>query len=142
MRQLSDSADVVVVGRVAAIKTSEKRGDSEDDVYDELILSIQIVEKIRGDSVGASLELSGIPSSFGLAERLELEKDLPADPALFILRKREDGAYRVVNGFGIWASTSRGAVDAPLNLEPPAEGAYSGQVSSFKSVSELADSLR
>jgi hypothetical protein len=142
LRQLSDGADAVVIGRVIYFGSNNVRA-GEEDGYTELVLGIEIVEEIRGSAGGNSLELSAVFSDVGPREARILQEQLPSDTALLLLRKRQDdGSFRPVNGYGIWAATSRSALDAPLSESRPGDGIYAAEVAPYTTVAELADSLR
>lgn len=142
LRGLVDGADAVVMGRVVDFGSREIRA-GEEDGYTELVLGIEVMEEIRGSAGGSSLELTAVPASFDSGELRALQARLPSDPALLLLRKRQDdGSFRAVNGYGIWAATSRSALDAPLSELAPADDIYAEEVAPYSTVAELADSLR
>lgn len=100
LRQLSDSADAVVIGRVVYFESNEVR-TAEEASSTELTLGIEVMEQIRGSAGSSTLELTALPASFVTSELPALQAKLPSDPALLLLRKRQDGSFRVVNGYGI-----------------------------------------
>jgi len=153
LSELVDSADAAVVARLVSVAPwREVAGDASDDVYTELLVEAEVSEVLRdstGDaSVSFSLSLLGASSLDERDETLAVARSaLPIERVLLVLRQRSDaGSYRVVNGYGIWASTERSVIDAPLEPEAPlARGEafpYAHELRGIESLEQLIDSLR
>ena len=53
----------------------------------------------------------------------------------------EAGLYRLVNSQGLWTSTARATVDAPLAEDAPGSGPYKNELAEISTIDELADQL-
>ena len=69
---------------------------------------------------------------------------LPSSPVLVLARWWEEAkVYRPVNGYGIWASTGRAAVDTPLILDRAVDGRlYENELSQYQSFDEFVNAVR
>jgi hypothetical protein len=153
LSELVDSADAAVVARLVAVEAGRAvQGEPSEDLYTELLVNAEVSEVLRDSttqtSVSFSLSLLGVSS---LEEREDTlaaaQAALPIEQVLLILRQRDDeDYYRVVNGYGIWASTTRSPIDAPLELEAPLSRAepfvYDRELEGLQNVEQLIDSLR
>jgi hypothetical protein len=146
---MRDAADIVATGRITGLRPAQEiRGDAAEDVSHEIIMVVSADEWIRGSNATGAFELSlflPVPSDSSYeAELKRLERSLPGEPALFMLRLRRDRPYHVVmNGYAIWTRTSRAELDAPLNSSPPSdEDIYASELRGVTSVAMLADKLR
>jgi hypothetical protein len=153
LSELVDSADAVVVARLVSVEPGRTvHGDANTDVYAEMLVKADVSEVLRdttaGPSVSFSLSLLNVASLEELDETLaSAQAALPIDRVLLVLRQRKDADYyRVVNGYGIWASTARSVIDAPLEREAPIDRAqdfvYEGELKGLRDIEQLIDSLR
>lgn len=139
LSNLIEGADVVAVGTVVAIgKRGTLQGDAREDAISEGLFSVRVERGWRGVSSGETFQFDlvlGLPfeSLEGLA--------LPQEPVLVLARRRQDftANFRLVNGFGLWTSTERAQLDAPVNPYPPSEGVYAAELEAYPSIDELVE---
>jgi hypothetical protein len=147
--ELALSADVAGLVEVVEVREGASvQGDASEDVVIELDLVLQITEvlasrgELSGDDVTVTMLLGVVLGADSVPQVVEeLNSRIPVSPVLALLRQRQSGKFRVVNGWGLWAETDRAPVDAPLNRELPSSGPYADFVRSFASVGELKDGI-
>jgi hypothetical protein len=138
-------SDATLLGRFASVSRGVViQGDAIEDVYEEVNVRVEVLEAIHGHALNVeSLELTLPPPNRRLSEAVldAMERSLPQEPVLLILRKRASGLYRVVNGYGMWLHTARAELDAPL-CAPDELEFVAAETAGHRSVQELAASLR
>ena len=124
------------------------QGDAEEDVVYQVVLTLRVVELFVGAGNPEEVRLSVIlPRALG-SEALEqqlatLNGQAPTEPFVVVTRDTETGTFRPINGYGIWASTSRTQIDAPLNPDPPLEdGVFVSEVRGMSSFDDLLNVMR
>lgn len=116
---LAANADLVVFGTIASVERyKEIFGDAEEDVVTEVEIKVDIDATIHGqasDTVGFSMVLSKATTSDSATEAINtMSRSIPRGQVLLLLRKRDDSnQFRLVNGYGLWARTSRSDIDVP-----------------------------
>ncbi|HEX5661612.1 MAG TPA: hypothetical protein VFX59_30690 [Polyangiales bacterium] len=137
------SSDATLLGKIASVSPGiVVQGDAVEDVYTEVNITVEVLDPIRGDALSVqSLQLTLPPHQRVNKELIaSMNSSLPKSPALLILRKREAGMYRVVNGYGLWTTTTRGAVDAPLVAKSDL-AIVAAETEGHQTVEQLAQSL-
>ena len=115
-----------------------------------MLVRAEVVEVLRdsmeADEVMFSLTL---PRAFSLEARdrsvARAAAVLPIDRVVLLLRKRSDADYhRLVNGFGIWAETTRAALDAPVQPYAPSDEPtpYEAELAPLSTLDDLVEFLR
>ncbi|MCA2219245.1 hypothetical protein [Jidongwangia harbinensis] len=141
------SADAIVMGRVVSFGVSRTvRGDHPLDVvvYGSAVVDVrrQVSGRDLGGSVAVEFLLPYQPAD-AAKQAAAFNAELPRGEALMFLRHKggaEAGRYRLVNSAGLWAGTTRAAVDTPLTDEAPASSLTAG-LGPVRSVDQLADRL-
>jgi hypothetical protein len=138
-------SDAALLGKLtSAAKGVVIQGDAIEDVYTEVDITVEVIDPIHGDALAMrTLQLTLPPPTQRVTDELlaSMNGALPVSPVLLILRKRESGKYRVVHGYGLWAQTIRGAVDAPL-VAPGDLGFVAAETAGHRTVEQLAKSLQ
>ena len=148
LAELAASADGVVVASLTEVSLGAPvQGDTEEDVVSEAQLRAVVTEMLQGAVDTKTVDFTLIIPNVRNHAQAQVLVDkimpiLPIGPVVLILREREPGLYRPVNGYGLWAETSRRSVDAPLNPEPPQDGVYGSALASITSIAGLVDALR
>jgi hypothetical protein len=141
------SADAVVMGRIVSFGVSRTvRGDDPLDivVYGSAVVDVsrQLSGRALGGSVAVEFLLPYQPAE-ATKHAAAFNAALPRAQALMFLRHKggaEAGLYRLVNSAGLWAGTTRAAVDTPLTDEAPGhDGSFKTELNSVRSVNQLAD---
>lgn len=142
LAELARSSDVVVHGRLLAVLDGQTiQGDAPEDVVAEAVLRVEVTEVLWGELAADALE-------FSLVLRLPVaevqQAALPEGTVLVFARRRDDGPadYRLVNGYGLWATTARAEIDAPIEVNPASEGVYGDELGGFDSFDGFVDFLR
>ena len=136
--ELAQNADVAASGRIIAVKSGVMiQGDAPEDTVHEAIFRVEVDELWRGELNDGAFEFTFVVDRD--PEQLKA-LTLPSEAIVIFARRRSDrpNVYRLVNGLGLWASTSRAIVDTPTELDPPIEGIYGEQISTFKSFAEFS----
>ena len=118
---MTRAADIVGVGRIISFDMSRIiQGDSPDDRAGYGAARIELDEAISGraqdEPFTVEFVLGGHPDKYESLIK-ELQESLPDGPVLVFLRHKggnEAGLFRLVNSRGLWTSTARSEVDAPL----------------------------
>ena len=122
---MRDAADVVAVGRfVPTGEIATVHGDALEDVVSEPVGSFQIEELLAGSPAPGRVRVT-LPTS------VEQAASIPQDRVLAFFLRRDDHtqSYRVIEKFGLWAATTRAALDAPIAEEAPADpGPFHGEL--------------
>jgi hypothetical protein len=131
LRDLAESSDLAAEVRLVSAEPGRViQGDAEEDIYCEINLNVETLEVFHKTSDETSIQVSLVlPRAFSVdAQMQSVEKanaSLPLANVVVFLRRRDDlELYRVVNGWGIWAETSRDPVDVPLNPERIGNGGH------------------
>ena len=151
LAEMLEASDAVVVAHVSDVAVSRIfQGDVPEDRFPYLRVQLAIDRVIRGDAPGVvQIEFLGSGTD-AQAQALvdELKGELPADSVVVFLHAKngagEAGLYRVINSTGLWAPTTRTAVDAPLRMEAPHQGPYAAElarVGDMNGLVELLDGL-
>ncbi|MEY4510618.1 MAG: hypothetical protein RLZZ450_2740 [Pseudomonadota bacterium] len=147
--EMADASDFVFSGEIVDVSRGEvQSGDAKEDIVFQATLKVRPSKFYRGDitqrDVGVQLILPEVTSQAEFENAIDLlARNVPDEPAVFFLRARSNGTFRVVNGYGIWTHTSRAEIDAPLNTFPPSDGPYAaelsrlGAIDAFESVLEM-----
>lgn len=138
------SSDAALLGKLASVAAGVViQGDAVDDVYTEVDITVEVLEPLHGDALTTqSLQLTLPPTRRVTDELLaSMNSSLPSSPVFLILRKRMSGKYRVVNGFGLWAETKRGTLDAPLLAEGDLDF-VAAETAGHRTAEQLAKSLQ
>ena len=150
LAELVRSADLTVVGEVDGVERGLVfQGDAEEDVTYHVVLKIRVTEALRGTSDSTHVELPLIaPKVFSDAQLNRavetMRAGLPVRPVVLMLRRRSDnGAFRPVNGYAIWAETSRAEIDSPLTPYPPQEeGILGPELQTFAGFAQFVEKVR
>lgn len=148
LSELAASADGVLVVRLSGIALRPAiQGDAPEDVVSEAQLRADVIAKVQGSVDAKTIELALIiPNVRNHAQAQTLVDEiaplLPIEPVVLIVRERAPQLYRPVNGYGLWAATTRSAVDAPLNPESPDQGLFGPALAHISSLEALTDELR
>jgi hypothetical protein len=144
---MAASATAVVVGRFDSFAVSrELRTDTAEDTLAYGGATLRVTRVLRGAQVSGAVPVEFILRATGdqaVAEAAELNRTLPAgDLVVFLRAKRgsgEAGLFRLANSHGLWASTPRSAVDAPLVDE--VDPRYTRELDGVTSLDQLAERL-
>lgn len=153
--EMADAADAVVVGAVAGVATGNTvQGDAAEDFYVEVNLIVEVKEMLRGtieDGFAVSFILPRVVTPNAVEPTIAtMQQTRPRSPVLLLLRRRDDlgtdGLYRLVNDRGLWAETTRRAVDAPIVESGPLCTGHDDDLDAFAggagTMNELIDALR
>ena len=147
--ELVRAADLTVLGEVDAVERGTVlQGDAEEDVTFHVVLKIRVAEILRGASDTERVELPLIVPEVSSEAELnsavkQMRAGLPVGPVVLMLRRRRDnGAWRPVNGYAIWAETSRVDIDTPLEPYPPQEGIFGPELQSFDTFAQFVEKVR
>lgn len=128
---LATTADIAALVRVVSAEPGRViQGSAAEDVYCEINLNVQTMEVLRATANQTTFQVSFVlPRAFSVSAQsqsvAEANASLPTENVVVFLRWRDDlQLFRVVNGWGVWAETSRDPLDAPLNPERVGEGGY------------------
>jgi len=137
---MASAADAVVVGHFVNKPTTRVfQGDAPEDVVTYLVTDLRVDRVLAGKLDGNSVRLELLWNS--TPREMEIP-NLPTDQMVVFLRAKrgngEAGKFRAVNSYGLWAPTTRGALDTPL-AESATESPFADEVGSMDSVSDLAD---
>jgi hypothetical protein len=150
LRDLASSADIAAVVQIVSAEPGRViQGDVEEDIYTEINLNVEIREVFQATTDERSVQVSLIlPRAWSVdAQTKSVETanaSLPMDNVVMFLRYRGDlPLYTVVNGWGIWAETSRDRLDAPLNPERVGGGGpYASDLKDVDTVPAFIDRVR
>jgi hypothetical protein len=138
---LAEHADLVAIGRVTdMMEPITTQGDAPEDVVTEARLVVQVDRSASGTvSVGDTVVLTMVSKGrLTEAEQARLKDLLPSTSMLVMLRKRENGTYRVVNGYALWAATTRSALDCPIEAYPETCATMLAEAGAGSSLAALA----
>jgi len=149
IRELADASDSIVRARVTGVRNSRIiQGESAEDQVAMVCVDLQIEAVIAGTVPDAvCLEfIGGSPAGADAVVQRSVAMGLPRQSVVVFLHEKrgrdEAGLYRVTNSTGLWAATSREALDSPLRPEPPgASGLYAGELEGIGTVPDLARRL-
>jgi hypothetical protein len=117
LHSLASGSDIAAVVRIASAEAGRViQGDAEEDVYCELNLNVEVADVLHANRM---VEVSFVlPRAWSVADQARSVKRAntspPIDDVVMFLRRRTDvPLYRAVNGWGVWAETSRDSLDAP-----------------------------
>lgn len=145
---MAETADATVLARfdeVGEFRTIT--GDANDAVH-YVSINLTVTRDLAETGVPSSvpLEFMVIPSRGQEIESVaeEINAALPKGEMVVFLRAKkgvgEEGLYRILNSRGLWTSTTREDLDAPLAEEPVNDDAkYAGDLVKASNVAELAD---
>jgi hypothetical protein len=147
LEAMAASATAVVVGHFDSFEVSRVlRTDMAEDTTAYGKATLRVTRVLRGDPVGDTVPVEFVLPATGdqaLAAAAELDRMLPhGEMVVFLRAKRgsaEAGLFRLVNSHGLWASTARSAVDAPLAEE--VDPRYTRGLDGVASLDQLADRL-
>ncbi len=150
LREIAMSADLAAVVRIESAEAGRViQGDAKEDVYCEINLNVEAVDVLHSTSDDTSVRMSLVlPRALSIKKQKEsvraANSALPMENVVMFLRRRSDlPLYRVANGWGIWAKTSRDALDAPLNPERIGDGGlYASDLEGVDTVPELVERVR
>lgn len=124
--QAAEAADAVVLGRIAAVTLGNTvKTGTDEDYYAEANVTVDVTEMLRKSSDErpvVSLVLAQPSAETVDAVIGAMQDHLPQEPLVFLLRERTDRdgerLYRPGGAFmGVWARTTRSALDNPLTHE-------------------------
>lgn len=147
--EMKESADAVVMGKFVSFALNRVvAGDAAEDSVGYGAAKVQLAETISGMTEGGPITLEFVlPGTAGDFEAVvkELETSLPEGEMLLFLREKrgtgEAGLFRLVNSNGLWTTTSRADVDAPLADARVGE-TYKSEVGEFSSLDQLVDYVK
>jgi hypothetical protein len=141
LRALVANADLAAFGSIVDVERG-KVWSEPGYSYAELVLTFEPELILSGEHPTGRVKISMVSVIEGTADELVLLKDtLPRTHVLAALRRRErEQDYRIVNGYGIWARTSRAPIDCPIELLDENCAAFAS-TAMHKSVEELARSF-
>jgi hypothetical protein len=147
LKAMAKGADTVAVGTLKSFGVS--RTIQSDAVQDSIVYgkaTLQVTKQVAGKPVAAEVPVEFLlPYSPDEASRRagEFNAAIPKGDVLVFLRAKrgpgEAGLYRLVNSEGLWTSTQRAALDAPLAEETPAQ--YKNDLAGTGSIAQLAEKL-
>lgn len=148
LREMAGGADLVVIGKFTSFDISRTiQGDAAQDVVVYGKATLVVTRKVVEEPVATELPVEFLlpygPDE-AAAKAAEFAAGLPQEEVLVFLRHKggaEAGLYRLVNSQGLWTSTVRATLDAPLAEEAPGSGPYKGELAGIGSIDELADQL-
>jgi hypothetical protein len=131
LRDLAETSDIAAEVRLVSAEPGRViQGDAEEDIYCEINLNVETLDVFHTTSDETSFQVSLVlPRAWSVDAQMQSVENanasLPVENVVVFLRRRDDlDLYRVVNGWGIWAETSRDPLDAPLNPERIGDGGY------------------
>lgn len=147
--EMKASADAVVLGRFVSFALNRVvAGDAAESSVGYGAAEVQVAETISGITDGEPITLEFVlPGTAGDFEAVvkDLETSLPEGEILLFLREKrgtgEAGLFRLVNSNGLWATTARSDVDAPLADALVGE-TYESEVGEFSSLDQLVDYVK
>jgi hypothetical protein len=150
LRDLASSADIAAEVRIVSAEAGRViLGNAAEDVYTEINLNVEIGEVLQSKTSERLVQVSLVlPRAWSLdAQAQSVENanaSLPMNNVVMFLRDRGDlPLYRVVNGWGIWAETSRDRLDAPLNPQRIGDGGvYASDLEGVDTVPEFIARVR
>jgi len=120
LMQMADGADLVAVATLADIAEFREVGEggAPDERVTEASLVLEVKQLLRGSRAEDERLVLKLVTATALtqADLARLREQLPSDPLLVFLRRRQTGVYTVVNGYGLWTRTERGPVDCAIEL--------------------------
>lgn len=148
LREMARGADFVVIGKFTSFDISRTiQGDVAQDVVVYGKATLVVTRKVVNEPVATELPVEFLlpygPEEAEL-KAAEFAADLPKEDVLVFLRDKggaEAGLYRLVNSQGLWTSTARATVDAPLAEDAPGSGPYKSELAGIDTIDELADQL-
>lgn len=149
LAEMVAASDAVVVAKVFDVQMSRTvHGDSEGDVvaYASVVLR---VERVIAGQVPASVPVEfmvGATADQAPPEIALLKQAIPTGSSVFFLHAKlgdgEKGLFRIINSTGLWATTSRAQLDAPLQEFAPGEsGLYAAEIRGFSTLAGFTDLL-
>lgn len=149
LSELSQGSDCVVLAEfVSAVHSNTIQGDAKEDVVHDAHLELRVLETLHGQPPEGNrmLLMVVLPRGSTLekmrTEVATLNANAPTEPMLVFGRLRASGDYRVVNGDGLWASTSRHPVDTPLNTYPPTSGIYASEIARMSTMEDFVSFIK
>jgi hypothetical protein len=147
---LGESSDIAAEVRLVSAEPGRViQGDAEEDIYCEINLNVETLDVFHTTSDETSIQVSLVlPRAWSVdAQMQSVEKanaSLPMENVVVFLRRRTDfDLYTVVNGWGIWAETSRDPLDAPLNPERLGNGGpYASDLAGVDTMPQLITRVR
>lgn len=150
LRDLAMTTDIAAVVRIESAEAGRViQGDAKEDVYCEVNLNVTTVDVLHSTSDDTSFQVSLVlPRAFSTTAQNKsvqaVNASLPMkDVVMFVRRRKDLPLYRVANGWGIWAKTTRDSLDAPLNVERVGDGGlYASELEGVNSVPEFIARIR
>lgn len=151
LRELISAADVAVVARLVSVEPGRViQGDAAEDVLPYIDIRAEIREVLRGTPGDAVMFSFPLLNAVTLEDRdasvARAKAALPIDQVVMLLRGSDAESYRVVNGYGIWARTTRAPIDAPLMYVAPTSGeepnSYQRELAKLSSLDQLIELFR
>ena len=149
LREMAAAADLVVRGTLAAPRATRQirqqlpvGGPQQVAFY--VAMDIVPTEVVRGMPGPLVIEFFRFRPPDQLdAFVVQLEETLPTGEMLMFLRWKTDasGAYRLVNGAGLWTSVGAGGVTCPL-ARPADTAKLRSEAAGFENVMALAEYVR
>ena len=119
--EMVERADAIVFGKIVGAATGNTfQGDAAEDFYAEANLRVDVTQDLIGthlDGIELSVILPRVVEPSALDSAIaSLQRTLPEDPVVLLLRKRADfdHLYRLVSDKALWARTARAELDNPL----------------------------
>jgi len=140
---MTRAADVVGVGRIVSFDLGRMiQGGTPEDIVGYGAAKLELDEAIGGpaqvEPITLEFLLPGHPDNYKAMVK-DLQGSVPVGPVLVFLRHtggNEAGLFRLVNSRGLWTSTPRSGVDAPLT-EAGGVDFYGHEIGDFTELDQL-----